>query len=113
VIHHAGIGTTIATIRHGLPAIAIPTNFDHWYNAGRVKALGVGRVVSGDQAVVDGNLKYTHLTVERLVDEMDQVTRDPRYRNRSRELGLAMEGEDGTAGACDEIEALLKRWVTA
>jgi UDP:flavonoid glycosyltransferase YjiC (YdhE family) len=109
VIHHAGIGTTIATIRHGLPAIAIPTNFDHWYNAGRVKALGVGRVVSGDQAVVDGNLKYTHLTVERLVDEMDRVTKEPRYRNRSLELSRAMEGEDGSARACDEIEALLSR----
>lgn len=113
VVHHAGIGTTIATIRHGLPALAIPTHFDHWYNAGRIKALGVGRVISGEQDVVDGNLRYRHLSVERLVEGMDRVENDPGYRNHARELGAAMAGEDGSASACDEIEALLQQWVAA
>ena len=111
VVHLAGIGTTIATIRHGLPALAIPTHFDHWYNAGRVKALGVGRVLSGEQVVVDGDLRYKNLGAERLVEEMDLVENDPRYRDRARGLGAAMEGEDGSESASDEIEALLRRWV--
>ncbi len=113
VVHHAGIGTTIATIRHGLPALAIPTHFDHWYNAGRIKTLGVGRVVSGAQDVVDGDLRYKHLSVDRLIEEMALVENDPKYRNRALMLGAAMAGEDGTASACDEIEALLQRWVAA
>jgi rhamnosyltransferase subunit B len=113
VVHHAGIGTAHATIRQGLAAIAVPRNFDQWYNAGRVKALGVGRVVSGLQAVVKGQLKYTHVTVERLMDEMNRVTEDASYRDRARALATAMNGEDGIARACDEIEALLHRSVAA
>ena len=113
VVHHAGIGTGITTIRHGLPAVAIPFSFDQWYNANRIRALGVGRVVSGAQAFRDGELRYKHLDVQKLASEIDQADRDPKYRARAQELARKMEVEDGPAAASDEIEALLRKQVPA
>jgi rhamnosyltransferase subunit B len=98
VVHHAGIGTAITTIRHGLPAVAIPASFDQWYNARRVRELGVGRII-----------KYDDLTVDRLAKEIDRVAEDARYGDRARELAKRMVGEDGVGRACDEIEALVGR----
>jgi rhamnosyltransferase subunit B len=97
VVHHSGIGTATATIRCGLPALAIPASFDQWYNGGRVRALGVGRVI-----------KYDGLTMDRLAGAINSVATQPRYRTRAQELGKLMEGEDGAGRACDEIEALLR-----
>jgi UDP:flavonoid glycosyltransferase YjiC (YdhE family) len=98
VVHHSGIGTATATIQHGLPCLAIPAGFDQWYNAGRIRDLGVGRVV-----------KYDGLTVDRIESELRKVLAQPRYRKRAQQLAREMEGEDGAARACDEIEALLDR----
>jgi len=98
VVHHSGIGTAITTIRHGLGAVAIPASFDQWYNARRVRDLGVGRTI-----------KFNDLTVDRLAKEIDRVANDPRYGKRARDLATAMEAEDGVGRACDEIEALVGR----
>jgi len=98
VVHHAGIGTGTATIQHGLPAVAIPAFFDQWYNAGRVRALGVARVI-----------KNADLTAERLATEIQRVDTDPRYRARAQQLAKVMATEDGPACAVAEIEALIGR----
>jgi UDP:flavonoid glycosyltransferase YjiC (YdhE family) len=102
VVHHSGIGTAITTIRHGLGAVAIPASFDQWYNATRVRALGVARTI-----------KFNDLTVERLAKAVDGVANDPRYGVRARALAAAMAGEDGVGRACDEIETLVGRPQTA
>jgi len=99
VVHHAGIGTATAAIRHGLPAVAIPASFDQWYNAGRVRALGVGRVV-----------RYQDLTVNRLAREIQKVAGAATYRARATSLAKLMEGENGASSASDEIEGLLRTW---
>lgn len=109
VIHHAGIGTVLTTAMHGLPCIAIPTSFDHFYNAGRVRALGIGRVLPGNVEVVDRNARYRHVTAHKLAEEIVALTADPGYRHKARELMTAMKGEDGPGRAGDEIEALLAR----
>ncbi|MEP6753073.1 MAG: glycosyltransferase [Candidatus Dormiibacterota bacterium] len=96
VVHHSGIGTAVTTIRHGLGAVAIPASFDQWYNAARVRALGVGRTI-----------KFNDLTVERLAKAIGGVANDPSYGERARALAAAMAGEDGVGRACDEIEALV------
>jgi len=110
VIHHAGIGTGQSTILRGLPAVAVPFNFDQWYNASRLRALGVARVVPGSQRVRHGELEYKHVTKERLMAEMDELDRNPHYRARARELGALIAKENGAANACDEIDRLLESW---
>lgn len=98
VVHHAGIGTALMSIRYGRPCVAIPAIFDQWYNAGRIKALGVGRV-----------LEWKRFTADRLAADIELVARSPRYAERAMALGQAMAAEDGAAVACREIEALLAK----
>jgi MGT family glycosyltransferase len=93
VVHHAGIGTALTTLRHGVPAVAIPATFDQWYNADRVKALGVGRTI-----------KWNDLTPQRLAADIDEVLADSGYSARAKDLGRRMDGEDGARTAADEIE---------
>jgi rhamnosyltransferase subunit B len=96
VIHHSGIGTALTTIRHGKACVAVPATFDQWYNAGRIKSLGVGRLI-----------EWKRFSIELLAAEVDRVTTTTRYAQKAVALGAAMAEEDGATRACDEIEALL------
>ena len=42
IIHHGGVGTTHAALRHGLPQIAVPHAGDQQPQAGRITQSGVG-----------------------------------------------------------------------
>jgi MGT family glycosyltransferase len=48
VITHAGLGTVMTTLARGVPLLCVPLGRDQFFNAARVAALGVGRVVSAD-----------------------------------------------------------------
>ncbi len=96
VVHHAGIVTAQTTIRHGRACVALPATFDQWYNAGRIRALGVGRV-----------LELRKVSADSLADEISALVANPAYERSVAELGAAMAGEDGAARATAEIEALL------
>lgn len=98
VVHHAGIGTTLMTLRYGRPCVAIPAIFDQWYNASRIRKLGIGRT-----------FEWKRFTTERLAAEIDLVAHSPSYAARARAIGEAIAKEDGAARACEEIEALLGR----
>jgi rhamnosyltransferase subunit B len=98
VVHHAGIGTVLMSIRYGRPCVAIPAIFDQWYNAGRIKSLGVGKV-----------LEWKRFTADRLSANIELVTLFQRYAERAGALGEAMAKEDGAVRACEEIEALLAK----
>jgi len=95
VIHHAGIATTLTTIRSGRACIGLPATFDQWYNAGRIRALRAGRV-----------LEFRKFTGERLIAEMAAREAGP-YGAWARDLALQMAPEDGSACAASEIDALL------
>jgi UDP:flavonoid glycosyltransferase YjiC (YdhE family) len=42
IIHHGGVGTTHAALRHGLPQVAVPHAGDQHAQAGRITQAGVG-----------------------------------------------------------------------
>jgi UDP:flavonoid glycosyltransferase YjiC (YdhE family) len=44
-IHHAGIGTTVAVMRAGIPHLAVPKGFDQPVNAALIERLGIGIAV--------------------------------------------------------------------
>jgi MGT family glycosyltransferase len=58
VISHAGSGTTLAALSHGLPQLLIPQGADQFVNADRCERAGVGLRLLPDQvtaaAVTDG-----------------------------------------------------------
>jgi UDP:flavonoid glycosyltransferase YjiC (YdhE family) len=98
VVHHAGIGTALMTIRYGRPCVAIPAISDQWYNADRIKKLGVGVV-----------LEWKRFTADRLAADIELVAGSPRYTERAKALGEAIATEDGATSACQEIEELLAK----
>jgi MGT family glycosyltransferase len=46
VVTHAGLGTVMAALSHGVPVLAVPLGRDQFFNAARVEALGAGAVLS-------------------------------------------------------------------
>jgi UDP:flavonoid glycosyltransferase YjiC (YdhE family) len=45
VITHAGAGTTMAALGHGVPLLCTPMGRDQFFNAEHVQALGAGRMI--------------------------------------------------------------------
>lgn len=48
VLHHGGVGTTMAVLRSGVPAIIVARSFDQQFNGRRIESLGVGRLYRGE-----------------------------------------------------------------
>jgi UDP:flavonoid glycosyltransferase YjiC (YdhE family) len=48
VVTHAGLGTVMTTLAHGVPMVCVPLGRDQFFNAARVAALGVGRVLDAN-----------------------------------------------------------------
>jgi UDP:flavonoid glycosyltransferase YjiC (YdhE family) len=92
VVCHAGHGTTMAALRHGVPLVCVPgLGRDQEPISARVEELGLGLAARGDIAGAVG-----------------RVLGDPAYRRRARELMAAAARLDGPRCACAEIEALTR-----
>jgi UDP:flavonoid glycosyltransferase YjiC (YdhE family) len=48
VVTHAGLGTVMAAMAHGVPLLCLPMGRDQFFNAARVEALGIGRRLPAD-----------------------------------------------------------------
>jgi UDP:flavonoid glycosyltransferase YjiC (YdhE family) len=48
VVTHAGLGTVMTTLAHGVPMVCVPLGRDQFFNAARVAALGVGHVLDAN-----------------------------------------------------------------
>jgi UDP:flavonoid glycosyltransferase YjiC (YdhE family) len=92
VITHAGLGTVMAALIHGVPLVCIPLKNDQFENAARVVAAEAGRSL---------NRKATRRSLQRAIL---QALTEPRFRNGARRLATAIAAEG--ASAVDELEAL-------
>jgi MGT family glycosyltransferase len=45
VISHAGMGTVMSSLAHGVPMLCVPIGRDQFFNASRVEAVGAGRML--------------------------------------------------------------------
>jgi UDP:flavonoid glycosyltransferase YjiC (YdhE family) len=81
VIHHAGSGTMLGALAHGLPALVIPQGADNFVNADRVVTSGAARRLLPDQ--VDAGAVRANLA-ELLVDS--------RYRDRAGKVAAQIAG---------------------
>ncbi|TMC31788.1 MAG: hypothetical protein E6J28_15015 [Chloroflexi bacterium] len=79
-----------------------PASFDQWYNAGRIRALRLGRV-----------MEWKQFSEERLAAEIEHVSRTSLYQERATALGQALASEDGASSACAAIEDLINTSVAA
>jgi UDP:flavonoid glycosyltransferase YjiC (YdhE family) len=92
VITHAGLGTVMAALVHGVPLVCIPLKNDQFENAARVVAAEAGRSL---------NWKATRRSLQRAIL---QVLNEPSFRNGARRVAKAVAAE--RASAVDELEAL-------
>ena len=53
VITHAGMGTVMTAMAHGVPMLCLPMGRDQDGNAARVERLGLGRVLRADSGAAD------------------------------------------------------------
>ena len=96
MITHAGLGTVMAALAHGLPLLCLPLKADQFENAARVLGLGAGRQLS------------KHATSAQLRRGTLDLLTDPRFPRTAQQLASAL------ASGCDadpvaELEALTGR----
>lgn len=48
IVTHAGLGTVMAALSHGVPLLCMPMGRDQFFNAMQVEALGAGHVIPAD-----------------------------------------------------------------
>ncbi len=97
VITHAGLNTVLESLFEGVPLVAVPLGNDQPGVAARLKARGVGVVVSRHR-----------LTPARLRKAVMLVLQDARYREAAQVLQRAIQQLDGPDRAADLIEQVLK-----
>ena len=95
VITHAGLGTIMAALAHGVPLLCMPLKADQFENAARVVALGAGQQLS------------RHATSAQLRRATLQVLTKPHFRRAAQHLGEALAGEPD-ADPIAELEALAR-----
>ncbi len=94
VITHAGLGTVMAALAHGVPLVCMPMGRDQDTNARRVQELGAGLAIAVDAGVAE----IRHAVTE--------VLQDPSYREAAQRLQAAFAAAPGAAGGADELEGL-------
>ena len=94
IIHHGGVGTTHAALRHGLPQVAVPHAGDQQPQAGRITRAGVGYGVRP----VDFSLANARWFARQLLTNETLHTQTVAWRDELQTLG-------GTDAAARAIEA--------
>ncbi|ROZ85972.1 glycosyltransferase [Gordonia sp. OPL2] len=96
-VHHCGAGTTAATLRAGIPTVALPGIMDQPFWAQRLQSLGCA----------PAPVPRTSVTAPVLAEAISAATRDDQYRRSALTVADELASEDGTTAACRIIETLL------
>ncbi len=94
VITHAGLGTVMASLGHGVPLVCVPMGRDQFFNAERVAAMGAGLMLppGADPAAIAG--------------AVSTVLDDVRFRDAAGQFAGTIGRTGGAVGAVNRLEAL-------
>jgi MGT family glycosyltransferase len=98
VLNHGGNGTIYQAIAAGIPIIGIPAHVDQERNLQRVEDLGFGL-----------KLREKTCTGETILDAVNEVVHNRKYRHAARELQQAALKYDGPVAAAELIDRFLAR----
>ncbi|MFH7598687.1 glycosyltransferase [Streptomyces racemochromogenes] len=87
LVHHAGAGTTGATLRAGVPCVPLPVRFDAHFWASRLVELGTAPEV----------VPLRRLDSATLGAALRRAVTEPSHRDRARRIARRLAAEDGTA----------------
>jgi MGT family glycosyltransferase len=96
IICHAGSGTVMAALSHGLPLVLVPIGADQPENARRCAALGLALLANEDTLTPS----IARATVFEALD-------DPSYRSKARDLQAEIEALPGPEQAVTLLEQLV------
>jgi UDP:flavonoid glycosyltransferase YjiC (YdhE family) len=100
IVHHGGAGTTASAFRAGAPQVILPHFGDQPLWAQRVTALKAG----------PKPIYMNKLTAHKLTAAIDQAATNPQMRQSAKNIGLALQPEDGVATAVQWINQILDQW---
>jgi MGT family glycosyltransferase len=98
-ITHAGLNTTLESLGHGVPMVAIPIGYDQPGAAARIAHHGTGEFIEVNQ-----------LTTERLRALIENVLQDPRYRERAKYFQKVIAKTRGLDVAANIIEQTFQNY---
>jgi MGT family glycosyltransferase len=101
VITHAGLGSVLAALRHGLPLLCLPLGRDQFANAEWVKTAGVGRTLSSDASV--------DMIVDSIAGLLDQAAPERAAANAMKHI---FDGYGGADAAVDALESVVANVAT-
>lgn len=96
VVHHAGAGTSAATLRAGVPSVPVPVLADQPFWASRLTALGAA----------PAPVPFAALTAERLGDALKHAVAEPSYADAARAAARLMSAEDGAGQVVKAVDAI-------
>jgi UDP:flavonoid glycosyltransferase YjiC (YdhE family) len=94
VITHAGFGTTMAALGHGVPLLCTPMGRDQFFNAERIQDLGAGRMLIPD---VDSDA---------IALAAKTILADSRFTAKAKRMADAIGCYGGATRAATALEAL-------
>ncbi len=98
-VHHAGAGSASQAMRSGKPSVAVPFVNDEFDIAHRMENLGVSAYLPASK------LARVERGARSLATALSEVTTNPAFANRARELGQLIRVENGAATAAAAIES--------
>lgn len=101
-ITHAGLNTTLESLAHGVPLVAIPVTNDQPGVAARIAHSETGLFVP-----------LLELTVPKLRRLIDQLLSNPEYKRNAQKMGVLITKENKALEAAEFIERLIARVITA
>ena len=94
VVTHAGMGTVLATLAHGVPLLTLPMGRDQDGNAARVEEIGAGLALPIDTSS------------DRIAEVTTEMLGQGEFSQAARRVALEIRALDGSA-ATDAIEQLV------
>jgi UDP:flavonoid glycosyltransferase YjiC (YdhE family) len=94
VITHAGLGTTMAALGHGVPLLCTPMGRDQFFNAERIQALGAGRMLLPDAGS------------DAITQAATGVLADDGFTACAKQMAVAIRGYGGSRAAAAALESL-------
>jgi UDP:flavonoid glycosyltransferase YjiC (YdhE family) len=94
VVTHAGMGTVLATLAHGVPLLTIPMGRDQNGNAARVEEIGAGLALPVDASS------------DRIAEVTTEMLGQGEFSQAARRVALEIRALDGSA-ATSAIEQLI------
>jgi UDP:flavonoid glycosyltransferase YjiC (YdhE family) len=96
VVSHAGSGTALATLEHGLPQLCLPQGADQFLNAAAIARYGAGLSLTPEAADADA----ISAAVQQLLDDSD-------YRQAASRVGASIRGMPSPDAVAAVLEGMV------